>query len=79
MAGECQDNDQKIVSDFVVWSNKLLNPRIESLLKNLPFLRHLPGEAGTLYSTAKSKRDILLQRFLTDYRVSSHVHKILKI
>ncbi|XP_060591817.1 uncharacterized protein LOC132746622 [Ruditapes philippinarum] len=77
IAGQCADNDQKIISDFVFWSNKLLNPRIESLLKNLPFLRHLPGEPGTMYTTAKRKRDILLQRFLTDYRVSIFIEYLL--
>ncbi|XP_045179660.2 cytochrome P450 2C31-like isoform X2 [Mercenaria mercenaria] len=68
IAGERKDNDEKIISDFVFWSNKLLSPRVESLLKNLPFLRHFPGEPGSLYALAKKKRDILLQRFLTDYR-----------
>lgn len=70
IAGELKDGDEMIITDFVNSSNKLLNPGIESLLKNMPFLRHLPGEPGRLFAIAKQKRDILLQRFLVEYRES---------
>jgi len=48
----------------------MLNPSIETVLKNLPFLRNLPGKYGTLFAAAKEKRNRLLKRFLDETKVS---------
>lgn len=70
LLGECTDGDVDMMWEFVDWSNKLLNPSVESVLKNLPFLRFLPGRYGFLYRTAKEKRDHLLRRFFDEYRTT---------
>ena len=70
LSGEIKDSDSEILWEFVNWSNKMLNPSIETVLKNLPFLRNLPGKYGTLFAAAKEKRNRLLKRFLDETKVS---------
>ncbi|XP_052238032.1 uncharacterized protein LOC127849343 [Dreissena polymorpha] len=68
ISGEVKDGDVKLMWDFVDWSNRLLNPSVESLLKNFPFLRHLPVKVGVLFREVLAKRDVLLARYLDTTR-----------
>ena len=56
--------------DFVDSSNKMLDPSVETVLKNFPLLRLLPGKFSSFYKDALKCRDAIIQRFYDDFKVS---------
>ena len=61
--------DSDLMWNFVDTSNELLNPSIETVLKNFPILRKFPGKYSRLYMAARESRDAVLRRFLDEYKV----------
>ena len=57
--------------DFVDSSNKMLDPSVETVLKNFPVLRLLPGKFSRFYKDALKCRDAIIQRFYEDFKVSA--------